>query len=205
MERWQVSEDSDHTGPDRVSAAGQERGAGLGAARKFRDIVRVLFIVPLIMVLALVCLVEFVFWTENFEPRTEQILSTERWQPFFPGEAQVSGAMQNMDDGSIVFLTHPEFEDWNDFLESISQDATRAGWVKVPVGDLRFADRGYAVKPYVAKTLRESGNSGPPVRNFFTLEHESAYEADLRTEEVVEITLLDNTGAVLFASYYAYD
>lgn len=166
---------------------------------------RVLLVFSIVAFLVLVCLANFMFGLENFEPKTEHILNTEGWRPFLKGVTQVGNATQNMDDGSIVFTMRPEFEDWNAYFNTISQDAERAGWVDVPVGDTRFSEKRYAVKSYVTKILRESANPDAPIRNSFTREYKPAYETDFRAKEVVEITLLDHMGTVLFVSYYAYD
>ena len=109
-----------------------------------------------------------------------------------------------MDDGSIVFLLHPEFDDWNTYFDNITLDATRAGWVRMTVGDSHLTAIGHFCKRRVTKILKNSFDSGSPIRNFFTLQLDPK-ETGGRTTEVVEITLLEKTGAVLFVSYYGYD
>ncbi|MCF6287044.1 MAG: hypothetical protein L3K26_17940 [Candidatus Hydrogenedentes bacterium] len=199
-----MSEDSDHVSNNHTSAGGRGRGAGRGCVVLVRNLARVVLAVSVLIVLGLVCTMEFMRWTDFFEPRTAVILNTERWKPFLQDCTQVSNATQNMDDGSIVFLTHPEFEDWETYLGIVAEDATHAGWVKMPVGDARLADSRYAVRSRVIKILKKNFNSGDPVRNFFSLQLDPVYGSS-RTREVVEITYLKRSEAVLFVSYDAYD
>jgi len=200
-----MSENTDSDESRDTLASGQGEGANLGVARKFRSVMRGLFVSSIVAVLVLVGLVMFMFWTENFEPKTEHIVSMEGWRPFLQGLTQVNNATQNMDDGSIVFTMHPEFEDWNAYFSTLSEDAARTGWVNVPAGDARFFESRYAVKRYVTRLLRKGFDVDTSVRNFFTYEHEPAYDGDSRTLEVVEITLLARSGSVLFVSFYGYE
>lgn len=200
-----MSEYTDSDESRNTLASGPGEGANLRVARKFRNVMRGLFVSSIVAVLVLGGLVKFMFWTENFEPKTEHILSMDGWRPFLQGLTHVSDATQNMDDGSIVFTMHPEFEDWNAYFSTISQDASRSGWLKVPAGDARFTERRYAVRGYVTRLLRKGFDADNSVRNFFTYEHEPAYDGDTRTLEVVEITLLARTGSVLFVSFYGYE
>ena len=188
-----MSEDSDYAGSDGVSEDGHGSSVGRDCGTFFMQLALIVF--------GLVSAAEFLRSCEDFRPRTAHILKSEEWKPFIRDCTDFSKSIQNMDDGSIVFVMQPDFDDWESYLRTIIEDAAAIGWVKDTDEDERLAEASYFVKRRVLEILKWDVDIGVPVRNFFTLKLDPK-ETGGRTVEVVEITLLDKKGAVLFVSFY---
>lgn len=192
---WPMSEDTDF---------GVSRGvpsAESGTGSRFRYVMRVLLLSLIVVSLVLVGLVTFTFCNETFQPRLAHILENPEWKPFFQGSSDIRDALQSIDDGSMVFLVLPSPKAWNSFVSTVEDDARAVGWVLTADTEDDWEDRRYHIGGRAEKLVKRYSSMGGAEHVYFVRQRRPDEPTGFVTE-VVELTLLEKKGAVLFVSFY---